>query len=56
MHHLLLGDTDTGARRSYYSITENGKSTYLRLINDWKSASEIISKLILPSGNISEAI
>ena len=50
------GDTDTGARRRYYSITENGKSTYLRLINDWKSASEIISKLILPSGNISEAI
>ncbi|MBB2182132.1 helix-turn-helix transcriptional regulator [Lachnospiraceae bacterium MD1] len=40
------GDEATGARRRYYKITEAGKETYQRLKEDWKSAKEMIDKLI----------
>jgi len=40
------GDEQTGARRRYYRITDTGKDTYSTLIKDWKSAKEMIDKLI----------
>jgi len=40
------GDEQTGARRRYYRITETGRETYSKLINEWKSAKEMIDKLI----------
>ena len=40
------GDEQTGARRRYYSITESGKDTYKRLIQEWESAKKMIEKLI----------
>jgi len=40
------GDEQTGARRRYYSITDNGRDTYKALIKDWKSAKEMIDNLI----------
>ena len=40
------GDEMTGARRRYYSITDTGRDTYKELISDWKTAKELIDKLI----------
>jgi len=40
------GDEQTGARRRYYSITDSGRDTYVRLIDDWNAAKTIIDKLI----------
>jgi len=40
------GDEQTGARRRYYKITDNGRSTYKELMADWKTAKEMIDKLI----------
>ena len=40
------GDEQTGARRRYYSITDSGRNTYKGLISDWKTAKEMIDKLI----------
>ena len=40
------GDEQTGARRRYYSITDSGRETYNGLIEDWKTAKEMINKLI----------
>jgi len=40
------GDEQTGARRRYYSITDTGRETYNLLIEDWKTAKEMIDKLI----------
>ena len=40
------GDEQTGARRRYYSITETGRGTYKTLISEWKTAKEMIDKLI----------
>ena len=40
------GDEQTGARRRYYSITDSGRDTYEGLISEWKTAKEIIDKLI----------
>ena len=40
------GDEQTGARRRYYSITDAGRDTYVRLIDDWNAAKTIIDKLI----------
>ena len=34
------------ARRRYYSITQKGKEEYLRLVNDWRNAKNMIEKLI----------
>ena len=40
------GDEQTGARRRYYTITDNGRDTYKALIKDWKAAKIMIDKLI----------
>jgi DNA-binding PadR family transcriptional regulator len=40
------GDEQTGARRRYYTITETGRNTYNKLINEWKTAKEMIDNLI----------
>ena len=40
------GDEQTGARRRYYSISDIGRETYGILIRDWKTAKEMIDKLI----------
>ena len=40
------GDEQTGARRRYYSITDSGRDKYTSLIAEWKTAKEMIDKLI----------
>ncbi len=40
------GDETTGARRRYYSITEQGRILYRENISDWEKAKEIIDKLV----------
>jgi len=44
------GDEQTGARRRYYSITDSGRDTYVRLIREWNTAKEMIEKLIETEG------
>ena len=45
------GNEQTGARRRYYTITESGRETYHNLMRDWKSAKEMIDKLIETEDN-----
>ena len=40
------GDETTGARRRYYSITENGRRTYQQNRDEWETAKQLIDKLI----------
>jgi DNA-binding PadR family transcriptional regulator len=40
------GTEETGARRRYYSITDEGKSTYWANKVDWDKAKELIDGLI----------
>lgn len=40
------GNQQTGARRRYYKITEEGKKNYLRNKEDWKETKNIIDKII----------
>lgn len=40
------GDENSGARRRYYSITEQGKSEFMENKNDWKEIKKMMSKLI----------
>jgi DNA-binding PadR family transcriptional regulator len=40
------GSEETGARRRYYSITDEGKSTYWASKVDWDKAKELIDGLI----------
>ena len=40
------GDEQTGARRRYYSITENGRKTFKELTTEWKIAKKMIDNLI----------
>lgn len=40
------GEQNVTARRRYYSITQRGKDEYLKLLNDWKNAKNMIEKLI----------
>ena len=40
------GDEQTGARRRYYSITDSGRDAYNGLMSEWKTAKEMIDKLI----------
>ena len=42
------GEGDAGARRRYYSITQRGVEAYERMMEEWRSANEIITKLIEP--------
>jgi len=40
------GDEQTGARRRYYAISDLGRDTYNSLMVDWRTAKEMIEKLI----------
>lgn len=40
------GEGDVGGRRRYYSITEEGRRTYVRLKSEWLEAKEIIDSLM----------
>ncbi|WP_010250018.1 PadR family transcriptional regulator [Acetivibrio cellulolyticus] len=37
------GDSETGGRRKYYSITEHGKKELVKKIEDWNRVSEMIN-------------
>lgn len=41
------GDETTGARRRYYSITNEGRIAYERLKHEWQKAKHIIDQLIM---------
>ncbi|MBQ7364170.1 MAG: helix-turn-helix transcriptional regulator [Clostridia bacterium] len=45
------GDEDSGARRRYYSITPQGKLAYQKMLEDWKIANDLISRLITPESD-----
>ena len=40
------GDEATGARRRYYTITEDGRDYYTKCVQDWEAAKVLIDKLI----------
>ena len=40
------GDQESGARRRYYSITDEGRSVYWQSKVDWEKAKELIDGLI----------
>lgn len=40
------GDETTGARRRYYSITEQGRTAYTQNRQDWENAKMLIDSLI----------
>jgi DNA-binding PadR family transcriptional regulator len=40
------GDEQRGARRRYYTITEIGRETHKNLLKEWRTAKEMIDKLI----------
>lgn len=40
------GDENSGARRRYYAITEDGKGYFEKAKQDWAHAKQIIDKLI----------
>ncbi len=40
------GDQESGARRRYYSITDEGKSVYWQSKVDWEKAKQLIDGLI----------
>lgn len=48
------GAQTTSARRKYYHITEYGRETYARLMEEWTSAKSIIDKLLSVEGNNDE--
>jgi DNA-binding PadR family transcriptional regulator len=41
------GDETSGARRRYYTITNEGKRTYRRMKHDWQQAKKLIDILIM---------
>lgn len=44
------GEEATNARRKYYRITPLGRSTYERLLDDWRMTRDIIDKLLSTEG------
>lgn len=40
------GDENSGARRRYYSITEEGKAFFQENKNDWDNIQQLMTKLI----------
>ncbi|MBO4731941.1 MAG: PadR family transcriptional regulator [Spirochaetaceae bacterium] len=40
------GDENSGARRRYYSITDQGKAAFLENMDDWEKIQSMMSKLI----------
>lgn len=41
------GDETTGARRRYYTITEQGKAAYEAYKREWEEAKQMIDKLLV---------
>ena len=37
------GSTETGGRRKYYSITENGKRELVKKIEEWNKVNELVN-------------
>lgn len=37
------GESDTGGRRKYYQITEEGKKVFTQKLNDWREVNNIVS-------------
>jgi PadR family transcriptional regulator, regulatory protein PadR len=37
------GDSDTGGRRKYYGITEDGKKYFAKKIDEWNQMSDLIN-------------
>ena len=40
------GDENSGARRRYYSITEQGKIAFAENRNDWETIQKMVTRLI----------
>lgn len=40
------GNEQSGARRRYYSITEQGRAQYQKLLAEWRAARALIDKLV----------
>jgi len=40
------GDEGSGARRRYYAITDDGKTTYAKQKKEWEKTKTIIDKLL----------
>lgn len=40
------GDESQGGRRKYYNITPFGIETYNKSVSEWKTAKELISRLV----------
>jgi len=40
------GEESQGGRRKYYRLSEGGRSTYLRNLEDWKRARTLIDRLV----------
>lgn len=40
------GDGDEGARRKYYSITDEGREFYKTKVNEWKEINIVLNNLI----------
>lgn len=40
------GDENSGARRRYYAITEEGKAAFRRMKQEWENSKLLIDKLI----------
>ena len=40
------GDENSGARRRYYSITDQGKAAFFENVDDWEKIQSMMAKLI----------
>lgn len=40
------GNENSGARRKYYHITDEGKNLYLKNLKDWEELSQLIERLL----------
>ena len=46
------GDSDTGARRRYYTITPCGREACHRLLLEWRETKEIMDKILKTEGEL----
>ena len=49
MINSYWGDENTGARRRYYSITQDGRQKYEQNLHDWRHSKNLIDLLIQPN-------
>ena len=47
------GDEGTGARRRYYTLTEQGRVTLQRQRKEWQAASAVLTQLIMGKDGVS---